>query len=253
MPNLGNLLTKKKTVVETLHKQIKLTLTGLPPVKNGYFAYTEFEKDVEKLLSVKAKTILDKVGLTANLPPKVRAQRSIICRQIDHYIGQNTANDIKDEINDKNSQLTVTEIISFKSYTHVFKIEFQTTKMADLATRNGLDAFNLRITPSQIQKEKFVDLLMCFNCYKLEDHTTKDCPTVDETKKCSECAGDHNYRDCNTMTKKCLNCGGAHRTMAMSCPTRKALINNKIQTLDIKDDENRNQTFANMVKKDRRN
>ena len=121
--------------------------------------------------------------------------------------------------------------------------------MANKAIENGILAFNLKITPSQIQKERFVDLLMCFNCYALENHPTKDCPNLNSPKKCSECSGDHDYRQCTSNTKKCLNCQGPHRTMAMSCPQRKKLIAEKTKEMDAKNKEQQQQTFATMVQK----
>lgn len=126
-----------------LYKEIKISLTGLKPVKNGYFAYTEFEDEVEKLLTDKAKTTLNNIGLDATLPPKVRAQRSIICRQLDVSVGENSAEDLKLDIDRRNPLLQVQEIVKLKNYTHVFKIEFKTTKMADIASQNGLLCYNL--------------------------------------------------------------------------------------------------------------
>ena len=39
----------------------------------------------------------------------------------------------------------------------------------------GLLCFYIRISPNQIQREDYTNLLMCFNCY-YENHITSNCP-----------------------------------------------------------------------------
>ncbi|KAF9756171.1 hypothetical protein NGRA_3296 [Nosema granulosis] len=73
-------------IFQTVQQQLKLPLTGLRPVKNGFNAFTERKEDVEKLLSVDAKV---------KLPPKIKAARSIICRQIDAYVGEHSKEELK--------------------------------------------------------------------------------------------------------------------------------------------------------------
>lgn len=61
---------------------------------------------------------------------------------------------------------------------------------------------------------------MCFKCYKMESHLTKNCPKKQQI--CSECAETgHTWRDCKSETKKCLKCEQGHRTMAMAWPIPK--------------------------------
>ncbi|KAF2345265.1 hypothetical protein FHG87_023979, partial [Trinorchestia longiramus] len=257
MPQFGKLLLRflnpreppdKPKVFQTIQKNLKLPLTGLREVGSGYNAFTEFESDVEKLLTQKATNTLASIGLEARLPPKIRAQRSVVCRQIDSWIGGKSVDDLKQEITHRNPHLEVREIIKFGQYTHVFKIEFATINMASHALQNGILCEHVKIAPSQIQQEKFIDILICFNCYKMEEHATKDCPTPNVTV-CSECTGNHTYKNCTSSIKKCLNCQGDHRTMAMSCPTRKTIIKNKTKLLEEKAKEKQEQTYAKALEK----
>ncbi|KAF2359676.1 hypothetical protein FHG87_009568 [Trinorchestia longiramus] len=163
-------------------------------------------------------------------------------------IGGKSVDELKQEIKHRNPHLEVHEIIKFGRYTHVFKIEFATINMASHALQCGILCESVKIAPSQIQQEKFIDILICFNCYKMEQHATKDCPTPNLTV-CSECTGNHTYKNCTSSIKKYLNCQGDHRTMAMSCPTRKTIIKNKTKLLEEKAKEKQEQTYAKALEK----
>ena len=86
--------------------------------------------------------------------------------------------------------------------------------------------FHMLVTPDQMARDDFINILTCFKCYALESHPTKNCQ---ETKiLCSECGQEgHRWSECRNPTKMCLNCKGPHRTLAMACPIKKDLINKK--------------------------
>lgn len=239
-------------IFKIVQQQLKLPLTGLRQVRNGYNAFTEREEDVEKLLSSEAKKKLIALGLEVKLPPKIRAARAIICRQIDSYVGEHTKEQIEVEINRCNEHLRVVEVVKFGAHSHVFKVEFETIEMANRTLENGILLFHCKISPSQIKKEEYIDVLMCFKCYKLEEHATKDCPRP-LLVICSECAGDHDYRDCKSLTKKCINCKGPHRTMAMSCPAKKTAIADKKAREEHEKKTNQEKTYAGIVNSTIRN
>jgi hypothetical protein len=235
-------------IFETIQKQLKLPLTGLRDVKNGFSAFTEFERDIEALLTKNAREKLGALGLEARLPPKVKAQRSVICRRIDPYVGSHDKNELLSDIERNNHHLKVTEVIKFKHHTHVFKIEFETIGMAQHALQNGILCCHVRISPDQIKQEEYVDVLMCFKCYKLNEHTTKDCPTPNLII-CSECTGNHDFRECKATVKKCINSQGDHRTMAMSCPKKKEAIKVKKDKSEEDKRQKEDSTYARIVTK----
>ena len=99
-------------------------------------------------------------------------------------------------------------------------------------------------------QEQFTHILICYKCYKYEDHATKDCPTT--TPTCSECAETgHTYRDCPNEYKRCLNCpapNNTHRTLAAKCPYRKKTIDDKNKRNETQQTLKQNQTYSNIVK-----
>ena len=242
----GELPTKQQ-VFTTVLKELNAPLTGLKPVRNGYQAYMEREEDLDKLLTKKAQNALKEIGLETKIPPKIKCQRSIICRQIDSYVGNHTAEEICQEINNQNKNKAV-EIIKFRDHTHLFKIEFLTTEMATAALTNGILCFSTRITPNQMEKERHTDVLMCFTCFMIEDHISANCPTPNKVI-CSECSGSHFFKDCQSETKKCLNCHGPHRTMAMACPKKKEAIKKKREEEDRKRKEKEEMPLSKIVQK----
>ncbi|KAF2348751.1 hypothetical protein FHG87_020494 [Trinorchestia longiramus] len=237
----------KPKVFQTIQKHLKLPLTGLREVGSGYNAFTEFESDVEKILTQKAMNTLTSIGLEGRLPPKIRAQRSVVCRQIDSWIGGKSADELNRKLRIATHTLKCGKL-SFGQYIHVFKIEFTTINMVSHALQHGILCEHVKIAPSQIQQEKFIDILIYFNCYKLEQHTTKDRPTPNLTI-CPDCTGNHTYKNCTSAIKKCLNCKRDHRTMAMSCQTRKTIIKNKTKLLEEKEKEKQEQTYAKALEK----
>ena len=119
---------------------------------------------------------------------------------------------------------------------------------AERVLSEGLLCFYIRISPNQIQREDYTNLLMCFNCY-YENHITSNCPHKKNINWCSECgAKDHNFNECSPNNRKqCLNCNGQHRTMAMACPLEKELIKEKIKQMNDNPVENQNRTYAQVA------
>ncbi|KAF2366528.1 hypothetical protein FHG87_002709 [Trinorchestia longiramus] len=86
--------------------------------------------------------------------------------------------------------------------------------------------FNSKISPSQIDLERYTHIMICYKCYKYEDHATYQCTST--TPRCSEYAShQHTHKQCNSPTKKCLNHNQQHRTLAATCPCRKQVIHQK--------------------------
>ena len=219
-PERGNIFQK-------IYAELGVALTRLIDTRSGFVALCYSEKDVDAILSPEALTRLKTIGLEPRTPPEITAQRSIICRRIDPFVGSHTCAELKTEITRLQPWCNIKEIIKFGTYTHVFKIVLTDITMTQKALEEGLICFNMRITPDQMEKEIFTNIQICFKCYVMEEHITGDCPKGNY-KICSECGSlDHIWKDCRSETKKCINCGGGHRTMAMSCPKRKEIIKHK--------------------------
>ena len=239
-------------VLQTAAIVLKAPFTRLFDTGDGYKAICRNNDDADKILSNLGVAEFAKIGIMVVTPPEVRAKRSVFIRQLHSSFGSHTAEEIKEEIEDKNDWAKVEEVIKIGTYTHVLKVRFAETAMADKALSSGLTGFNWSVTPDQIKREEFVNLLCCFSCYKYEEHATENCP--DKTlKMCSNCAGTgHSFRDCpNADAKGCLNCKregreghATHRTLAMACPIKKEKIQAKQEEQKQKAQSQQQKTYA---------
>lgn len=222
-----------RKVIELAYGRFNVPFTRIFTTHEGFKVICRNENDADKIMCSEAKTELEKLGLQIIVPPETRARRSIILRQLDQIIGSNTPEDIKSEIERENDWIKVEEVIKMKNYTHILKLRLEETSMVEKAQLQGILAYNMAISPAQIEQETYVHVKTCFNCYQMEDHLTKECPYTN-LKVCSECSeSGHTYRECRNTEKMCINCKstgnqGNHRTLAMSCPLRKKIINEKI-------------------------
>ena len=118
------------------------------------------------------------------------------------------------------------EVYKFNTESKMVKIQFESTAMANRAAKDGIIILNQRIPARRIEKEIFVKLMPCNNCYGY-DHETKNC-TREKLTLCAYCREEgHKQNNCRSETPRCLNCGGAHRTLAAQCRIRKDLIKSR--------------------------
>ena len=235
-------------VFKDIMTKLKIPMLGLKPVNVGYNALLEREEDVDVILSESGISVLKELNLTARIPPDVRARRSLFLRRIDAYVGAHTAQELKSELEHQNNWLKIREVFKIKEYTHVLKIECNEVQMADRALQQGLLCYYSKIAASQIERETYVSLQLCFKCYKYEEHPTAECPEGNVTW-CSECSSkEHTFRECKSNEKRCLNCHGPHRTMAMACKVKKQLMTNKIQKQNEQKLQKSHQTYASVAR-----
>lgn len=246
----------RSKVIEVAYGALNVPFTRLFATSDGFKAVCRNNDDADVILGPAGAQAFQGIGLQVVMPPELRAKRSIFIRQLDYEFGKHTAEEIKEEIETKNAWAKVDEVIKIKNYTHCVKIRFAETAITDKALSDGFLAFNMSIVPSQMEREKFVNLLSCFTCYALEDHPTKDCPNKG-SKWCSECAEQgHTYRECQNVNKACINCKKfenpdykTHRTLSMACPYKKRLIKEKTEEQKKTEEEKKNSTYASIAKK----
>ena len=242
--------TNKTDIFETVHIKLKGCLTGLRETTNGFNAYTDLDATVDALTSVKGLSEFRRLNLEPQVPPEIKARRTVFVRGLDSSVGSQTVGDITDELVKNHDWIKYVLATKIKDYTHVIKLTFGSTDETDRALRDGLLAFSCRIPPSNITIEKFTSIQICFKCYKYEDHSTFQCTSTEIV--CSECASSgHYHKDCKSLEKRCLNCppnNNSHRTLAPSCPVKKQAIRAKEERDQSKKDTANNKTYSNIVK-----
>ena len=242
-----NINVPYEDIFRVTFRDINAPLIKIKDAYNGYSAITDKQENDDKLLTIKAIESFKKINLIQQIPSELRSKRTIFLRQIDRTVGCRDPNDIKTELENNHDWLKIKQVTKIRDYTHILKIETIDSQMSDRVQSEGLQMFNTRINPFQIEQERPQEILICFKFYKMEEHSTRNCPSTRTV--CSECAEEgHSFQDCKSQTKKCLNCGMGHRTFLASCPYRKGKIAER-ETLKTKETEKQiNKTYAGIAK-----
>ena len=201
---------------------------------------------VEKVICDETKQILQQAGFTVLVPIEYNSLRTIVIKHIDIVIMEYTDQEIIDSINTRNAWAEAESIYKLTGDGRLMKVQFKTTEMVKKALDDGLVVLNQRIPPRQVEREIYVKLVPCYNCFDYT-HKTRECNQPNKVI-CTYCAQEgHKQINCNALTPKCINCDGQHRTLAAACPTRKTLIKQKSK--EIRDrsrsrSQARQQTYA---------
>lgn len=244
----------KQELASLAYGTLNIPFTRIFTTNEGYKVICRNEEDADILLNKNATKEMEKIGLLVLVPIEMKIKRSIFIKRLDNIIGEHTPEEIKEEIEKHNNWIKVTEVTKIKNYTNMMKLRLEDIKMVEKAKRQGILAYNLAISPDQIEQEEYIQITTCYRCYELEDHQTHECPHTYLTV-CSEC-GDlgHTFRECKNEYKRCINCEknnlpSSHRTLAMACPIRKRKMKEKAEENKQRTDNNNQRTYAEIAKK----
>ena len=169
--------------------------------------------------------------------------KSVIVRHVDKVIREYDDDDIIGSINHANTWAQVEKLVRIVANGRLLKVTFKTTAMVQTALEKGFVILHQRINTNNIDRELFVHVTPCYNCFQYT-HKTGDCPS-DKQIICSFCGQlDHKFNECKEETPKCINCKGKHRTLAAVCKVRRDYIKGKGKELRAKS-RTRSQTRAN--------
>ena len=83
------------------------------------------------------------------------------------------------------------------------KVTFEIQLMTSQVLTKGLLLFNLSHPASNICKEIFIEILICFKCYQIEDHHTSSCSKSKDYKMRSLFSSlEHTHHECTSSNRK---------------------------------------------------
>ena len=241
-PQRGN----RKQLLWSKLMNLNLMIYKILDPSRYYFKIITSEEIIDKLISTSIKEKLRKDDFEVMVPPEYNANKTIVLRNLDSLITEVESEELKEDVERRNPWIKVIEIIKLPNAPKILKIKLENSEMVKMAREKGIMIYNLSVPPYNVDKDIFVYITICYNCYKYT-HKTEECPTP-HIVICSECSSTtHRFRDCENTRKKCLNCNGAHRTLAATCPIRKEIIKNKAKDIRERSRSRSRQARANKV------
>lgn len=237
---------------ETINKLLSLLskhdiyATRVIPNNDGFVVLTYNDSELDKIFDGTTNNDLINNGFTPIIPLQLRANRSVVIFKVDNHIYQHPEDDMITEMEGKNEWIEKITQVYKSQQSNTLKITFSTTREAKKAQEVGIKLYSMRLPSYDVKQDKHHHINTCFKCYMLEDHFTNKCPRGETFKLCSECGVEgHVWRDCVADQKCCPNCRGPHSAMAMRCPMRKDILNEKRK----EDKEKTEATYTATLKK----
>ena len=210
--------------------KIGVSVKKVHDAKGAFYAIVS-DENLEIVLLEENKDVFREEGYEVIPPIEYNAMKTMVAKSLDYMIDEYTDQEIGDSIEDLNEGLKVEDIYRIPTTSKMIKVRFTTNQMAQTALKKGLVVLYQSIPANKIEKEIFVKLTPCRNCYDY-DHREKDCP-IEKKMRCTFCAGEHRQNECTAKDPMCINCGGQHRTLAAAYKVRKDLI--KKRSKEIRD------------------
>ena len=158
---------------------------SIPASNDTFVIVCKDDSDVDNLISEKTIMKLKKKDFDLNIPPQLRAKKTIIIKGLDKRVSTNNDEDtLLKEIESRNEWATVEQVVKFPNIPYMLKVRFTDISMAKKAIDQGIKILWFSIPSHQVEEENFIPITPCWNCYHY-DHTVKDCPNK-ETMFCSE-------------------------------------------------------------------
>jgi len=224
--NDGALPSKEELLRVLVDHNVRITSVRI--TNNQFFdVFCTDDDNSDKIFSRDCVRGLNDINCEAVLPPNIKAKRTVILRNLDPLIYQNDIEQIKLEIQCENSQFVVDDLFKFPN-SRMLKITFSTQQMAAMCVEKGLLLFKLSVPPRYVSLDRFINVDICYRCYKLDSHLSAACTRDRNYLICSICAVEgHTFKTCRSLAKCCINCGGDHNTLSMACGERKKIVEAK--------------------------
>ena len=226
----------RRTRIYDIGNELGIPINKVSGDHGIYYAIIAHQQ-MERLLSEEAKEAFSNEDYQVLDPPETNALRSVWLKEVDKQIDQYEPDEIAANIERTNDGLEVEEVIKIPTTSKLIKVRFTTISMAERVINSGIKILKQSIPTYRIEREIFVKIQHCYNCYSIE-HFTNRCPK-NKLVLCSKCGQEgHIKPNCRENTTKCINCGEtSHETTAARCPKKKERI--KTKTAEIRKGTNR--------------
>ena len=193
--------------------------------KEAFFLVMD-HRNIDKMLKEEVREYLANKGLQIQYLRKYEAARIVMFKNVDSMIAALSEAEIAAHID---KVYKTKKIIKIPNNSHIMKVIFHTSEIADKAVKEGLSISFQKFDGRNIEKEEFIPVVPCYRYYNYE-HQKRHCSKAADYKFCSNCAAEgHTFNDCNVTILKCIDCGKDHRTLVAKCAIRKTIIRNKIK------------------------
>ncbi len=128
-------LASKRQLLGILSPAVKPT--RLISSWDAIIVLTATDKDADNIFSPSMLQTLADSDFTPIMPPELKSRRTVVCLRLDELVYDNSPEDIKEDIESRQSWAKVVEIFKFPR-SKTIKITFTTSDMARKAKEHGL-------------------------------------------------------------------------------------------------------------------
>ena len=179
---------------------------------NGVFFAIANEDSLETILSEESKVTFENEGFELVPPIEYNSLKTVVVKNLDYLINSHSDGEIIESIERLNPWAKVVYACKIPTTSKLLKVHFQNQQMVQVALQKAINVLHQHIPQWSIEKERFVRLTHCRNCYRY-DRWFKECK-AEIKARCTYCASDHKQNECTANQPCCINCGGQHRTLA---------------------------------------
>ena len=160
--------------------------------KGAFYAITS-DDAIETILSDGSKETFSQEGFEVIRAIEYSSMKTIVVKHLDHMIDSFTDDEIIDSIERLSDWAQVELIYKIPSTSKILKIRLKTQQKVQVAPDKGIKIPHQYIPKWNIEKELFIRLNQCRNCYQY-DHGLKDCKK-EKKLRCTFCAGEHSQNE----------------------------------------------------------
>ena len=197
---------------------------------NGFKAFLSSQSDIDKLFSDSSLSKLKHLNCIPVKSGSMRKNCTVFVKNVDPFIMELNESELLSNLNEMNRDnlkaLSLKKLPSGKT----LKFECETSEMAATCLRDGVKLCQLFVNQNFLSLETENEVNYCYRCYEIDSHKANNCPKPREYVVCSNCSGNHKYKNCHHSVRKCINCSGAHATMSKNCPKYKNAVSKKANT-----------------------